>query len=217
MSAITQGVKDFLKGSHKPDSTEVCSEVAPEVTKEHVRPQEHTETAEAVDRERHVHHHQHRVQPVHHEQTLDTKHVHTAAPAVVREHKEDMLPEHQQKLHEQRTVHQNQHHVGDVERTGAHLGSHVNQHEHHHIHETVQPVIQRETIQPTTVHHTVPVSEKVHEAPIVHEATTLPAISHADFLKQKTDSGPMSHSDKGHSHQFYEGAPRVGGAREQTA
>jgi hypothetical protein len=55
---------------------------------------------------------------------------------VVREHKEDMLPEHQQKLHEQRTVHQNQHHVGDVERTGAHLGSHVNQHEHHHIHET---------------------------------------------------------------------------------
>lgn len=58
MSAITQGVKDFLKGSHKPDSTEVCSEVSPEVTKEHVRPQEHTETAEAVDRERHVHHHQ---------------------------------------------------------------------------------------------------------------------------------------------------------------
>ena len=74
MSAITQGVKDFLKGSHKPDSTEVsfdtlagrsianqaqvCSEVAPEVVEEHVRPKENTETAEAVDKERHIHHHQ---------------------------------------------------------------------------------------------------------------------------------------------------------------
>jgi hypothetical protein len=75
MSGITQGVKEFLKGSHKADSTEVsysssfisslrltniqvCSEVAPEVTQEHVRQQEHVETAEAVDREKHIHHHQ---------------------------------------------------------------------------------------------------------------------------------------------------------------
>lgn len=58
MSSITAGVKDFLKGSSKADTTEVCTERAPEVVQEHVRHQEQTETAEAVDRERHVHHHQ---------------------------------------------------------------------------------------------------------------------------------------------------------------
>lgn len=57
-------------------------------------------------------------------------------------------------------------------------------------------------------------NEKVHDAPIVHEATVLPTISHADFLKQKAGTGPMSHSDSGHKHQFYEGAPRVGGGKE---
>lgn len=157
MSNITQGVKDFLKGSHKPDSTEVsapvptilphllppamadnqvCSEVAPEVTQEAIKPKEHTETAEAIDRERHIHHHQHRVQPIEHQQTLDTKHVQSVAAPVVREHKEDMLPEHQKKLHEQRTQHQDSKEVHETERTGAHIGTHVNQHEHHHIHET---------------------------------------------------------------------------------
>ena len=122
-----------------------------------------------------------------------------------------MLPEHQTKLHEQRSMHTDHKTQGEVERTGAHAGTHVNTHEHHHIHETVQPVIQRETVSPTVVHHTNAVHEKVHDAPIVHEATTLPTISHSDFLKQKTEGGPLSHTDKGHSHQFYEGAPRVGG------
>ncbi|KAI9638195.1 uncharacterized protein MKK02DRAFT_42583 [Dioszegia hungarica] len=210
MAAITQGVKDFLKSSHKPDSTEVCSEVAPEVTQEHIRPQEHTETVEAIDRERHVHHHQHRVQPIEDHKVLETKHVQSTAPAVVREHKEDMLPEHQQKLHEQRSAHTDTTRVGEVERSAAHLGTHVNQHEHHHIHETVQPVIQRETVQPTTVHHTVAVQEKIHDAPIVHEATVLPTISHADFLKQKQASGPMAHADEGHKHSFFSGAPKIG-------
>jgi hypothetical protein len=76
----------------------------------------------------------------------------------------------------------------------------------------VQPVIQKETIQPTTVHHTTAIHEKIHDAPIVHEATTLPTISHEDFLKQQKATGPHSHSDSNHSHQHYEGAPRVGGA-----
>lgn len=216
-SGPTSGVKDFLKKTFKPDSTEVCSETAPEVVQEHIRPQEYTETAEAVDRERHIHHHQHRIQPITDQQTLDTQHVHTTAPAVVREHKEDMLPEHQAKLHEQRTMHQNMQTTADVERTNAHIGTHVGQHEHHHIHETIQPVIQRETVQPTHVHHTIPVTEKIHDAPIVHEATTLPALTHEEFLKQKASRGPETHSDSGHKHQFYEGAPRVGGgAKTET-
>ncbi|CAD6576323.1 MAG: hypothetical protein TREMPRED_001655, partial [Tremellales sp. Tagirdzhanova-0007] len=203
MSNISQGVKA--------DSTEVCSEVAPEIVQETVRPQELTESSEAIDRERHVHHHQHRVQPVEDQRTLPTQHINSTAQAITREHKEEMLPEHQQKLHEQRTMHQNMQSQRDVERSSANLGQHVNQHEHHHIHETVQPVIQRETVQPTVVHQTVGIHEKIHDAPIVHEATTLPTINAAEFLSQKKAGGPLSHTDKGHTHQFYEGAPRVGG------
>ncbi|WVR06047.1 hypothetical protein IAU60_003075 [Kwoniella sp. DSM 27419] len=217
MSGITEGVKQFLKGSHQADSTEVCSEVAPEVTKEHIRPTEHTETAEAIDRERHIHHHQHRVQPIEDHRVLDTKHVTSTGPEVVREHKEEMLPEHQAKLHEQRTLHHDEQRIGETQRTAAHLGQHVNEHEHHHIHETIQPVIQRETVQPTVVHHTTGIHEKIHDAPIVHEATTLPTIKHEDFLKQKAEGGAMSHSDSGHHHQHYEGAPRVGGHKENIA
>lgn len=79
---------------------------------------------------------QHRIQPIEHKQALDPKHVHVTAPAVVREHKEEMLPEHQETLQKQRTMHSNQQTTGDVEKSHAHLGTHVNQHEHHHIHET---------------------------------------------------------------------------------
>ena len=122
MAAVTQGVKDFFKGTNKPETTEVCTEVAPEVTQEHVRPTEHTEAVEAVDRERHVHHHQHRVQPVEDHRTLDTQHVHTTAPIIEKERKADMAPEHQAKLHEMRTQHKDFTQVGETERTGTHLG-----------------------------------------------------------------------------------------------
>ncbi|KIR97337.1 allergen [Cryptococcus deuterogattii 2001/935-1] len=216
-SSVTQGVKDFFKSTAKPDSTEVCTETAPEVIEEHIRPQEHTESVEAIDRERHIHHHQHRIQPIEHKQALDPKHVHVTAPAVVREHKEEMLPEHQETLQKQRTMHSNQQTTGDVEKSHAHLGTHVNQHEHHHIHETVQPVIQRETIQPTVVHHTAAIHEKVHDAPIVHEVTTLSTIGHNEFLKMKEGLKGATHADKGHQHQFYEGAPRVGSQQTSTA
>lgn len=91
----------------------------------------------------------------------------------------------------------------------------MNEHQHHHIHETIQPVIQKETVQPSVVHHTAAVHEKIHDAPIVHEATTLPTITHDAFLKNQEASGPHSHNDKTHSHQFYEGAPRIGGAAAQ--
>jgi len=213
---LTDGVKNFFKGAAKPDSTEVCSEVAPEVTQETVRPQEHIETAEAIDREKHIHHHQHRVQPIAHKEVLPTQHTSSVAPVVVREHKEDMIPEHQAKLHEQRTAYVDTKHVADTQRSTAHVGTHVNEHEHHHIHETIQPVIQRETVAPTVVHHTNAIHEKVHEAPIVHEATTLPTITHEQFLANKEKLASHSHTDKSHSHQFYEGAPRVGGNSETT-
>jgi hypothetical protein len=122
MSKVTEGVKQFFGSSNKPESTEVCTEVAPEVTQEHVRPVEHTEAIEAVDRERHVHHHQHRVQPVEDKRTLDTQHVHTTAPVIERERKADMAPEHQAKLHEMRTQHKDFTQVGETERSQVHAG-----------------------------------------------------------------------------------------------
>jgi hypothetical protein len=48
----------------------------------------------------------------------------------------------------------------------------------------------------------VSIHEKVHEAPIVHEATTLPTISHADFLKKQQSEKAHTHQDAGHHHQF---------------
>ncbi len=39
-------VKNFLSSNHKGDSTEVCSETAPAVTQEYVKPQEHHEQVE---------------------------------------------------------------------------------------------------------------------------------------------------------------------------
>lgn len=202
-------VKNFLSSNHKGDSTEVCSETAPAVTREHVKPVEQVEVTEALDRERHIHHHQHRVQPVEAQEVKATEHKHNILPEVTREHKEEMLPEHREKLEAMRTMHQNTQHVAGVQRTEAHQGAVANEHVHHHVHETIQPVIQKETIAPTTVHTTVPIHERIHEAPIVHEATTLPTVT-LDEFKSKI-GGAHSHKDGNHSHQFYEGTPRVGG------
>ncbi|ODO01755.1 hypothetical protein I350_06584 [Cryptococcus amylolentus CBS 6273] len=205
MSNVTQGVKEFFSGSTKPETTEVCTESAPEVVQEHVRPQEHVKTADAIDRERHIHHHQHRVQPVADAQTLPEKHVHSTAPVVHTEHTEDMLPEHQQTLQQQRGLHQNQKTEGAVERSGEHVGVAVNEHAHHHIHETIQPVIQRETVAPTVVHKTNAIHETVKEAPIVHEVTTLPTVSAAEYAQTREEPGQGVC-------RTYEGGPAVAGS-----
>lgn len=47
-----------------------------------------------------------------------------------------MNPEHQSKLHEMRTQHQNVKTDGEVERSTNHAGTFEQEHTHHHIHET---------------------------------------------------------------------------------
>jgi len=214
MSGAVDHVKSFLSGSHKNDSTEVCTETAAPVTQEYVKPVEKVETAEAIDRERHIHHHQHRVQPIEAHETLATKHEYNVVPEVVRESKHDMLPEHKEKLEQQRQLYGNATTVGETQRTNVQAAAVANEHVHHHVHETIQPVIQKETIQPTHVHTTIPIHEKIHDAPIVHEHTVLPTIS-LDSFKQKI-GGEHHHTDKTHDHQYYEGAPRVGGSANAT-
>jgi (2Fe-2S) ferredoxin len=71
-----------LSGSNKADSTEVCTETAPAVVQEHVSRNETVEQIEAIDRERHIHHHQHRVQPIVDQQTLPTQHQYNVVPEV---------------------------------------------------------------------------------------------------------------------------------------
>lgn len=206
MSGVTQGVKEFFSKSSKPETTEVCTDTAPEVVQEHIRPQERVETAEAVDRERHVHHLQHRLQPVEDKQTLDTKHINTTEPVIAREHKEEMRPEHQEALAKQRNLAQDTRSTGAVEKSGEHVGTALNEHQHHHIHETVQPVVQRETVDPTVVHKTKAVHERVEDAPIVHEVTTLPTISADKYAKNKS-----SLEGEGEHCSTFEGAPQVAG------
>ncbi|KAL0247502.1 hypothetical protein I308_103567 [Cryptococcus tetragattii IND107] len=206
MSSVTQGVKEFFSKSGKPETTEVCTDTAPEVVQEHIRPQEHVETAEAVDRERHVHHLQHRIQPVEDHQTLNTKHVNATEPVITREHKEEMRPEHQEALAKQKNLAHDTRSTGAVEKSGEHVGAALNEHQHHHIHETIQPVVQRETVEPTVVHQTKAIHEKVEDAPVVHEVTTLPTISAEKYSQNKSSlEGEGAHCST------FEGAPQVAG------
>lgn len=76
------------------------------------------------------------MQPVEDHKVLPTEHVNATAPVQVKEHKEEMNPEHQAKLHEMRTQHQDTRVTGDVERSAGHVGQFEQEHTHHHIHET---------------------------------------------------------------------------------
>lgn len=205
---VVDHVKTFLSGSNKADSTEVCTETAPAVVQEHVSRNETVEQIEAIDRERHIHHHQHRVQPIVDQQTLPTQHQYNVVPEVTRESKHDMLPEHREKLEQQRTLYRDTKEVGETQRSLATAPAVAAEHVHHHVHETIQPVINRETVQNTHVHTTVPIHEKIHDAPIVHEHTVLPTVSLAEF--QAKVGGEHQHKDGDHTHAYYEGSPRVG-------
>jgi hypothetical protein len=99
---------------------------------------------------------------------------------VTRESKHDMLPEHREKLEQQRTLYRDTKEVGETQRTLATAPAVAAEHVHHHVHETIQPVINRETVQNTHVHTTIPIHEKIHDAPIVHEHTVLPTVSLAE-------------------------------------
>ncbi|KAJ9125859.1 hypothetical protein QFC24_002643 [Naganishia onofrii] len=211
MSNALNHAKEFLTRSAQNDSTEVCSETAPEIVQEHIKQNERVETVEAIDRERHVHHHQHRVQPIVDKQVLDTKHEFNVLPEVTRESKHDMIPEHRAKLEEQRNLYHNTQTAAPVVREQVAGGVQANEHVHHHVHETIQPVIQRETVASTHVHTTIPIHEKIHDAPVVHEMTTLPTVTLDEFKSKAGGVHAHSHRDGDHSHQYYEGSPRVGG------
>ncbi|KAK4047693.1 hypothetical protein OIV83_005201 [Microbotryomycetes sp. JL201] len=132
------------------------------------------------DVDRHVHHVQHHVQPVH-----DTRH---------EEHK------HHERVHPTTEVYEK--HVStdqdkaalaglsrdsdtkDVlpkERVVVDKGEIVNENVHHHVHHVVQPTIMRDTHEHHTVHTTIPTHQTVHEAPIVHQSVQHEPMHIKDF------------------------------------
>jgi hypothetical protein len=59
-----------------------------------------------------------------------------------------MLPEHREKLEQQRTLYRDTKEVGETQRTLATAPAVAAEHVHHHVHETIQPVVQKQTIEP---------------------------------------------------------------------
>ncbi|CDZ96278.1 hypothetical protein [Phaffia rhodozyma] len=210
MSSAINTVKEFLGSNHQATTTEVDREVAAPVTQETVQTHQHTTTQEAIDKERHIHHHQHRVQPVAATEHLADQHVTQIAPEVTRERIEKLSPEKEALLAQQQSQIQSSRQAGATIQTGENLGVTESEHVHHHVHEHIQPVIQKDVHEHEVIHNVIPVHEKVHEAPIVHETTTLPTIS-LDQFKSQTNAGEAvhNHGDVKHSHEFHTGAPKV--------
>lgn len=71
------------------------------------------------------------------------------------------------------------------------------------VHENIQPVIQKETVQPSVVHTTQPIHEVHHNEAKHHNASTLPAVSMAEFQKK---GGVLGGSET--RHDAFDGAPR---------
>ncbi|CDZ96283.1 hypothetical protein [Phaffia rhodozyma] len=202
-------VKEFLATHNKTGSTEVCSEIGPEVLQETIIPHVHTEQATAIDRERHIHHHQHRVQPIVATEHLAEEHITQIQPAVVQERHEEMAPEKLEMLEKLKTQHKNTRTIAPTEETVAVLGTTASEHVHHHVHEHITPVIHKETHQHKIIHNVIPIHEKIHESPIVHESTVLPTLTMEEFRAKMAQAKGLHHGEKEHSHHYYEGQPRV--------
>ncbi|CDZ97780.1 hypothetical protein [Phaffia rhodozyma] len=179
-------VKNFLSSSNKETSTEVCSEIGPEVVQETINKHVHVESATAVDRERHIHHHQHRVQPIAATEHLAEQHITQVAPEVTRERVEKLSAEKEALLAQQHGAIQNTREHGATIQTQENLGVTASEHVHHHVHEHITPVIQKDVHQ----------HEVIHNVQLVHEKTQAGDAVH-------------NHGDTQHSHHFYSGLPKV--------
>jgi len=198
-------VKSMLKPG-KDTATTVESTVAPEVTHEHVRPQEQEIHNKEVFQDRDIHHHQHRVQPVvdsvvdktkHVDNVLDTEHVHRNY---------DLGKEGQQKLNTMHDGFQDEQTMGDVERSRVEGKTNVGGRTTHHIHETIQPVVERERVQPTTIHTTERVHEHITDRPVIHEQSVEQPISIDQFNKNMTSTHGNSRTTRG---EFPEQQPQT--------
>jgi len=183
MNNAKAAVKDFLHKDGKHDTT-VHESVNSHVTNETVKPTQHHEHTQAVDKEIHQHHHDTTVQPIHDRQVLPEKHVHEAAPVEHREFRHGNDDHIKQKLSTEAAQFKDTHQTHETTHTKVDAPIMGSEHHHHHVHETVQPVIHKEVVQPTVVHHTNPIHETHHHEAKHHGTTTLPAVTMDELKRQ---------------------------------
>ncbi|KZO94038.1 hypothetical protein CALVIDRAFT_232704 [Calocera viscosa TUFC12733] len=154
-------------------------------THERVLHPEVEEVSRQREHERHVHHVQHHVQPVLHQEQAEEVHHQRGVP-VTRIHEKHVNEDEGDRTaflglgakHEDRLEHM------PAERRVVDAGETVNETVHHHVHNVIQPIVQKETTAPTRIHTTVPLHHVVHEAPIVHSSIAHEPMAREDFLSQ---------------------------------
>lgn len=159
------------------------------VTHERIRHVETEEVQRVKDRDRHIHHVQHHIQPVLASETLPERsrelvHPVTNVQEIHANKPEDTtLFEGQVRQHHDTVVH------SEKERTIIDKGTVINEHIHHHIHHVIQPIIEKETIDRERIRTTIPIHEVTHEAPVIHESQIHTAVPIEHFLR---DGGALT-------------------------
>ncbi|KAI9151497.1 hypothetical protein HJFPF1_08701 [Paramyrothecium foliicola] len=205
MEKAKQAAKEFLSmdGKHK---TTVDQDVRGAVTEEHVRPQHHENITTAVDKEVHQDHHQTRVQPVTHTETLPEKHHHNVLPVEHKTVEHGNARDDSRRLQQDAAQYKNTSTIESSTHTSSVAPTVAGERIHHHVHEHIQPVIQKQTIAPETTHTTVPIHETHHAAPVHHDTTTLPTKTLEEFTR---GGGVETLKGRGqHTLQEYEGCPK---------
>ncbi|ETN45709.1 uncharacterized protein HMPREF1541_09542 [Cyphellophora europaea CBS 101466] len=202
MQAAKDAVHKFT--SKRGHDTTVDENVTGAVTKENIRPHQHEERTQALDREVHQDHYHTTVQPVSHQEQLPEKHTHNLIPTEHREirhedpnHSKSQAAAHLAQFQSGSTTHET---TRSAENKATVAGEHV----HHHVHETVVPVVHKETIQPEVVHTTQPIHETHHAPSQHHGISALPMKSLDEF---KSGGGTLDGHAKS-AHEEYDGAPR---------
>ncbi|KAL0948917.1 hypothetical protein HGRIS_009026 [Hohenbuehelia grisea] len=163
------------------------------VTRDNVRHVETEEVLRQKEHDRHVHHVQHHVQPVHVREERDEVHHQNVVPVThVKEHHASK-EEDTSALRGLVTKHQDSVTHAPKERTIIDKGEVVNENVHHHVHHVVQPVIEKETIDRHRIHTVIPTHHVTHEAPIVHQSHVHKPITMDEFLKNGTLEGGIAH------------------------
>lgn len=203
MDKAKAAVSEFMSKAGKHDTT-VDETVAPAVTHETINRTHHENVTGAIDREVHQDHYHTSVQPIQDREVLPETHQHNAVPVEHREHHHGDAAAVKARLEQEALQFKNSRVEGQTQHTHSEAPVIAGEHRHHHVHEVIQPVVEKETIQPHVVHTTVPVHEVHHNSAKHHAASTLPAMSMAEF---KTQGGSLSGREA--RHDGFAGEPRA--------
>jgi hypothetical protein len=134
MESAKAAVSKFLGKSGHHDTT-VDETVQPTVISETIKPTQHENITEVVDREVHQDHYHTTVQPLQHQEVLLEKHVHQQMPVeeLVFNHADDQVTK--QRLATEAAKFQNTTSTAPTQSTHSELPVATGEHIHHHVHE----------------------------------------------------------------------------------